>query len=131
MKSAFTGEGKATVLPSPGVLCTVGLSRKRARRTRVAARAVSIHVESAPAFLKRIFDGERVHFAGKCFDAVVGSRCEMDERDPKKPGDEVPPGTPQSGEAICRRCKGSGRVEDEACPDCGGSGKVVVLVGDA
>jgi DnaJ-class molecular chaperone len=55
----------------------------------------------------------------------------MKDGDPKKPGDEVPPGTPQSGEAICPRCHGSGRVADEACPDCGGSGMIVVLVGDA
>jgi DnaJ-class molecular chaperone len=55
----------------------------------------------------------------------------MGEGDRKNPGDEVPPGTPQSGEAVCRRCKGTGRVNDEACPDCSGSGKVVVLVGDA
>ena len=49
----------------------------------------------------------------------------------KKPGDEVPAGTAQSGENICRLCKGTGRVQDGPCPDCGGSGKVVVLVGDA
>ncbi len=55
----------------------------------------------------------------------------MASDDPKKPGDEVPAGTPQSGEAICRLCKGTGRLQDKPCPDCGGSGKVVVLVGDA
>lgn len=55
----------------------------------------------------------------------------MTEGDQKKPGDEVPAGTPQSGENICRRCKGLGQVHDGPCPDCGGSGKVVVLVGDA
>jgi DnaJ-class molecular chaperone len=51
--------------------------------------------------------------------------------DTKTPGDEVPAGTPQSGEAPCRRCKGAGRIGEETCPDCGGTGKVVVLVGDA
>jgi DnaJ-class molecular chaperone len=55
----------------------------------------------------------------------------MAESDSKKPGDEVPAGTPQSGENLCRRCKGTGRVKDEPCPDCSGSGKVTVLVGDA
>ena len=49
----------------------------------------------------------------------------------KKPGDEVAPGTPQSAEAICRRCQGSGRIKDAPCPDCGGTGKTTVLVGDA
>ena len=55
----------------------------------------------------------------------------MSDHDPKKPGDEVPPATPQSGEAICRRCKGAGRIQHEACPDRGGSGKAMVLVGHA
>jgi DnaJ-class molecular chaperone len=49
----------------------------------------------------------------------------------EKPGDEVPPGSPQSGENICPRCNGSGRLADAQCPECGGSGKVTVLVGDA
>jgi DnaJ-class molecular chaperone len=49
----------------------------------------------------------------------------------KKPGDEVPPGTPQSGEAPCRRCKGTGKLDGAPCPDCRGSGKVTVLVSDA
>jgi DnaJ-class molecular chaperone len=48
------------------------------------------------------------------------------------PGDEVAPGTEQSGEAVCPTCSGSGRLDDDApCPDCGGTGKVVALVGDA
>jgi hypothetical protein len=45
--------------------------------------------------------------------------------------DEVPPGTPGSGENICRRCAGTGRLGAEACPDCGGTGKVVTPVGGA
>jgi DnaJ-class molecular chaperone len=49
-----------------------------------------------------------------------------------RPGDEVPPGTPQSGEAICPRCGGAGKLADETpCEDCGGTGKVTQLVGDA
>jgi DnaJ-class molecular chaperone len=48
-----------------------------------------------------------------------------------RPDDEVAPGTPQSGEAPCRACMGSGRVEGNPCPHCGGTGKVTVLVGDA
>jgi DnaJ-class molecular chaperone len=50
---------------------------------------------------------------------------------PKNPGDEVPPGTPQSGEQLCRRCHGSGEADGKSCPDCGGSGKVTALIGDA
>ena len=51
--------------------------------------------------------------------------------DSKKPGDEVPPGTPQSGENVCWTCYGTGQFEDEPCPDCDGTGKVTTLIGDA
>lgn len=50
---------------------------------------------------------------------------------PPQPGDEVPPATPQSGENICSRCAGSGRVDQQSCPECSGTGKVTTLVGDA
>jgi DnaJ-class molecular chaperone len=49
----------------------------------------------------------------------------------RKAGDEVPPGTEQSGEAICPRCQGSGRVDAGRCPDCRGTGTITALVGDA
>ncbi len=55
----------------------------------------------------------------------------MTDEQEKKPGDEVRPGTGQSGENLCRTCAGKGRVDDRACPDCGGTGKVTTLVGDA
>ena len=54
--------------------------------------------------------------------------------DPKEtPGnvDEVEPGTPGSGENVCRRCGGGGQLSDKPCPDCGGSGKVVTPIGGA
>lgn len=47
------------------------------------------------------------------------------------PGDETPPGSPQSGENLCPRCNGTGRLAAARCPECRGSGKVTVLVGDA
>jgi hypothetical protein len=47
------------------------------------------------------------------------------------PGDEAPPSAPGTGENLCRRCAGSGRLENEPCPDCGGTGKVVEGVGGA
>ncbi|MDB5742970.1 MAG: hypothetical protein JWR68_1285 [Polaromonas sp.] len=47
------------------------------------------------------------------------------------PGDEAPPGTPGTGENICRECGGSGRAGNAPCPSCGGSGKVTVGVGGA
>ena len=44
---------------------------------------------------------------------------------PMNPGDDAPAGTPGTGENVCPRCGGSGRVEPGAtCPDCGGTGRV-------
>lgn len=45
------------------------------------------------------------------------------------PGDEAAPGTPGTGEDVCRECNGTGRVGAGECPNCGGSGKVVEGVG--
>jgi len=45
--------------------------------------------------------------------------------------DAVPPGTPNSGENICRACAGTGKVNDSECSDCGGSGKVTTPIGGA
>jgi hypothetical protein len=49
------------------------------------------------------------------------------------PGDEVPPGTPDSGENICPQCHGSGRLggKGEECPNCGGTGKIIQGIGGA
>lgn len=48
------------------------------------------------------------------------------------PGDEAAPGTPGTGENLCRECGGSGRLAGGApCPACGGGGKVTVGVGGA
>jgi DnaJ-class molecular chaperone len=56
----------------------------------------------------------------------------MPEQPDMHPGDEVKPGTSQSGEQICPLCQGTGRQDGgDACPDCGGSGKIIALVGDA
>lgn len=50
----------------------------------------------------------------------------------RNPGDEAAPGSEQTGENTCPVCNGSGRTANEAmCTNCGGSGKVVVIVGDA
>ncbi|WP_188311945.1 hypothetical protein [Salinarimonas soli] len=49
----------------------------------------------------------------------------------RKPGDEVAPGTPQSGETLCPACGGSGSVESRLCEACRGTGTVTALVGDA
>ncbi len=52
--------------------------------------------------------------------------------DEMHPGDEAPPGTPGTGENICRDCGGTGRLADgRACPTCGGTGTVVEAIGGA
>jgi len=45
--------------------------------------------------------------------------------EPLNPGDEAAPGTPGTGENLCRRCNGTGKADGAPCPDCGGTGKVV------
>ena len=55
----------------------------------------------------------------------------MAQQPDMNPGDEVAPGTEQSGENVCPRCAGTGRVDDQPCAFCGGSGRVIELVGDA
>jgi hypothetical protein len=52
-------------------------------------------------------------------------------RAPLAPGDEAPAGTPGTGEAICRRCGGKGRINGEPCPECEGTGKVIAGIGGA
>jgi len=47
------------------------------------------------------------------------------------PGDEAPAGTPGTGETVCRRCGGSGKLGPVACPDCRGTGLVTAIVGGA
>jgi DnaJ-class molecular chaperone len=47
------------------------------------------------------------------------------------PGDQAPPGSPQSGERLCPRCGGSGKQANARCEFCGGTGRVVELIGDA
>ncbi|WP_280151229.1 hypothetical protein [Piscinibacter sp. XHJ-5] len=56
------------------------------------------------------------------------------DRDPKEqrpmaPGDQAPAGTPGTGEDVCPRCGGSGRLANAVCTECGGRGKVVKGIG--
>ncbi len=46
-----------------------------------------------------------------------------------EPGDDAVPGTPGTGENVCRRCNGSGRAHGGECPDCAGSGIVTEGIG--
>lgn len=50
---------------------------------------------------------------------------------PMAPGDEAPAGAPGTGEDICPRCGGTGRLGASACPVCLGTGKVTVGIGGA
>lgn len=50
---------------------------------------------------------------------------------PMAPGDQAPAGTPGTGEDVCARCGGSGRIGETECPDCLGTGKVIVGIGGA
>jgi DnaJ-class molecular chaperone len=55
---------------------------------------------------------------------VVGQPSTM------SPGDQVPPGTPGSGENLCPRCGGKGRLQgDTICTTCNGTGLVTEAVG--
>ncbi len=53
----------------------------------------------------------------------------MQSNPPMNPGDEAPPGTPGTGEDVCPRCHGSGKINSGDCPDCGGTGKIVEGIG--
>lgn len=50
---------------------------------------------------------------------------------PMAPGDEAPPGTPSTGEDICRTCGGTGQLNGGPCPECEGTGKMIRGIGGA
>ena len=51
---------------------------------------------------------------------------------PLAPGDQAAPGTPGTGEDICPDCGGSGADGHGApCPNCAGTGKIIVGIGGA
>ena len=50
---------------------------------------------------------------------------------PMAPGDEAPPGTPGTGEDLCRTCGGRGRLNGGPCPECEGTGRVTRGIGGA
>jgi hypothetical protein len=53
----------------------------------------------------------------------------MTPSDEIAPGDDAPPGTPGTGEDVCRVCNGSGRMGGEPCRNCDGTGKVTEGIG--
>jgi DnaJ-class molecular chaperone len=58
-------------------------------------------------------------------------RDQLRQNPKKRNTDEVPEGTPDAAENICRRCAGSGRIDGGECGECGGTGKVFTPVGGA
>ncbi len=47
------------------------------------------------------------------------------------PGDQAEPGTPGTGENVCRHCRGTGMMNGVPCAECGGTGKVIEEIGGA
>ncbi|GAB3483093.1 hypothetical protein [Azotobacter salinestris] len=45
------------------------------------------------------------------------------------PGDAATPGTPGTGENLCRACRGTGQQDGKPCPECGGTGRVIEGIG--
>jgi hypothetical protein len=64
----------------------------------------------------------------------VGSAVESSTQNARTmaPGDEAPPGTPNTGDDVCPDCGGSGRNKAGGiCPTCLGKGTVTVGIGGA
>ena len=53
----------------------------------------------------------------------------MPDDPPLPPGDEAAPGTPGTGEDVCRVCNGTGRQDGGPCPACGGAGRITEGIG--
>lgn len=47
------------------------------------------------------------------------------------PGDEARPGTPGTGKDVCPECHGSGKIRGATCINCGGTGKIIRVIGGA
>lgn len=47
------------------------------------------------------------------------------------PGDQAPAGTVGTGETLCPKCSGSGRIDGAPCPACDGTGRVIEAIGGA
>lgn len=46
-------------------------------------------------------------------------------------GDEAPRGTSGTGEDVCPECHGTGCLQGRPREDCGGSGKIIRVIGGA
>lgn len=83
-----------------------------------------------------IAQAKDVHLAEQCVAGEEDPGASIDlvsgpAHPPMAPGDEAPPGTPGTGEDVCPRCGGSGRIGETDCPDCAGTGTVIQAIGGA
>jgi hypothetical protein len=77
-----------------------------------------------------------VELFSMCKEAIMNSQSTTGAGIPapssqRNPGDESAPGTPQTAEDICPECQGSGKQGQGACANCGGTGRIVKIIGDA
>lgn len=63
--------------------------------------------------------------------AGVAPKQPVAAQQPMRPGDEAPEGTSGTGETVCPRCGGSGRLDAGSCPACEGTGKITAGIGGA
>jgi hypothetical protein len=76
--------------------------------------------------MERTMSDKRREFGG---DSATGTRPASSP--PMSPGDHAPAGTPGTGENVCPACGGKGQLRGQPCPNCEGSGKVIVGIGGA
>lgn len=62
---------------------------------------------------------------------MAGTDQDGNRQKSTKPGDQAPPGTPGTGEALCPACGGSGRIGAQPCEQCDGTGIVTQGIGGA
>ena len=55
----------------------------------------------------------------------------MAETQNQRPGDEAPAGTPGTGEDVCPKCHGTGKIQGKDCPECSGTGVITRGIGGA
>jgi len=87
---------------------------------------------SAPALFSEGSGQRRAALVDKHSDAKRTDGIEVPPaRPPMNPGDEARSGSPQTAEQLCPDCGGTGQRNAAPCSTCGGSGRVVGIVGDA
>jgi hypothetical protein len=79
---------------------------------------------------REVIDSELARTSGKQERSPTAQPASPQQID-SRPGDEAPAGTPGTGEDICPRCHGAGRVEGKSCPNCSGTGRVIKAIGGA